>query len=129
MSSVGLRRDHSWGSTYGLASLEGEGLPVPSTLRTQSYRRTHLVPARLVPPLPQRLASGDLSVGEQHPSREAPVPEGLAVRPLVPHVPALPEGLELPEEVASFSMSLSLLDTTPMFMNEWHDQHMSYIIY
>jgi len=69
------------------------------------------VPARVVPPLPQRLASGDLPVGEQHPSREAPVQEGLAVLPLVPHVPALPEGLELPEEVVSFSTSLSLLDT------------------
>src|SRR6266540_59076 len=99
MSSVGLQRDHSRGLTYGLASLEGEGLSVLSTLRTQSYRRTHLVPMRVVPPLPQHLASGDLLIGEQHPSGEAPVPEGLAVHPLVPHVLVLPEGLELPEEV------------------------------
>src|SRR6266540_4647865 len=128
MSSVVLRRDRSRGSTYRLASLEGEGLPVHPTLRTQSYRRTHLVPARVVPSLPQCLASGDLPVGEELPSGEAPVPKGLAVRPLVPHVPALPEGLELPEEVASFSKYFPLSDTTPMFMNEWHDQHISYII-
>src|SRR6266540_4596519 len=103
MSSIVLRWDRSRGSTYGLASLEGEGLPVPSTLQTQSYRMTHLGPTRVVPPLPQRLASGDLPVGEQHPSGEALVLEGLAVGPLVPHVPVLPEGLELLEEVASFS--------------------------
>src|SRR5438128_1915760 len=99
MSSVRLRWDRSRGWRYGLTSLEGEDLPVPSTLRMQSYRRTHLVPARVVPPLLQRLASRGLPVGEKHPSREAPLPEGLAVHPLVPHVPALPEGLELPEEV------------------------------
>ena len=42
----------------------------------------------------------------------------LAVRPLVPHMPALPEGLEMSEEVASFSKYFPLSDTTPMFMNE-----------
>ena len=49
-------------------------------------------------------------------SGEAPVPEGLAVRevppmpepPLVLDVPMLPEGLELPEEVASSFISVSL---------------------
>ena len=86
------------------------------------------MPVGLVPPLPQRVASGDLPVGEGLPSGEAPVPEGLTVGPLVPHVPVLPEGLELPEEVASFSKYFPFSDTTPMFMNEWHDQHISYII-
>ena len=86
MYEVVLRQDRSRGSTYGLTSLEGEGLQVPPTLRAQqSYPRTHLVP-----PLPQRLASGDLPVGEGLPSKVAPVPEGLAVRE-VPPVPALSE--------------------------------------
>ena len=92
-SSVVLRRGRSRGSTYGVASLEGEGLPVPPTLRVQSYLTTHpgeglpvhLVPARLVPPVPEHLASADLLLGEQVPSGEAPVLEGVAVRevPLV----------------------------------------------
>ena len=33
MSLVGLRQDRSQGSTYVLASLEGEGLPVPPMVR------------------------------------------------------------------------------------------------
>src|SRR6266540_3466690 len=103
MPEVVLRRDRSQGSTYGLASLEGEGLPVPPTLREQqSYSRTHLVP-----PLPQRLASGEAPVpevppvGEGLPSGEAPVPEvppvgeglpsGEAPVPEVPPVPAVSE--------------------------------------
>ena len=90
MSSVLLRRGRSRGSTYRVASLEGEGLLVPPILRVQSYLMTHLVPVRLVPPLSQRLASGDLLVGERLPSREASVPEGLAVHE-VPPVPALSE--------------------------------------
>ena len=76
MSSVVLRRGRSWGSTFGVTSLEGEGLLVPPTLQVQSYLTTHLVPARLVPPLPQHLPSTDLLLE---------VPEGLAVR----EVPAL----------------------------------------
>src|SRR6266540_2106807 len=90
ISLVALRRDRTRGSSYGLTSLEGEGLPVPPTVQTQSYRRTHLVSAGLVPPLPQRLASGDLPVAEGLASGEAPVPE----------------------EVVSFFISFSLSDTT-----------------
>src|SRR5438105_15847709 len=95
---VRLRWDRSRGSRYGLASLHVHGLhlPVPPTSRTKSYRMTHLVPAGLVRPLPQHLASGDLSVGEGLPSREAPVRKGLAVLPLGTHVPRLPAQLELP---------------------------------
>ena len=78
MSSVLLRRGRSRGSTYGVASLEGEGLLVPPIVWVQSYLTTHLVPARLVPPLPQHLPSTDLLLE---------VPEGLAV----PEVPALSE--------------------------------------
>src|SRR6266508_3528644 len=92
ISSIALRRDRTRGSSYGLASLEGEGLLVRPTVWMQSYRRTHL--------LPQGLASGDLPVAEGLASGEAPVPEGLVVRevapvpepPLIPGVPALPEG-------------------------------------
>src|SRR5437763_1364840 len=85
ISSVALRRDCTRGSRYELASLEGEGLPVPPTVRTQSYRMTHLVSVGLVPPLLQHLAYGELSVAEGLASGEAPVLEGLAVRevPLV----------------------------------------------
>src|SRR5438045_2782905 len=71
----------------------------------------HLVPAGHVGPLPQLLASGDLLVQEGLPSGEAPVPEGLAVRPLVPHMAVLPEGLELPQEVASFLKYFPFSDT------------------
>ena len=120
ISSVDLRWDCTQGLRYRLTSLHVHGLhlPVPPTGWTKSYRMTHLVPAGLVRPLPQCLASGDLPVGEGLPSREAPVPEGLAVHPLVPHVPPLPEGLELPKEVASFSKYFPLSDSTPMVMNE-----------
>src|SRR5438876_10794683 len=92
ISSVALRQDRTQGSKYELSSLHVHGLhlPVPPTGRTKSYRMTHLVPAGLVRPLLQRLASGDLPVGEGLPSGEAPVPEGLAVRD-VPPVPALLE--------------------------------------
>ena len=76
-SSVVLRRGRSRGSTYGVASLEGEGLLVPPILRVQSYLMT-LVPARLVPPLPQHLPSADLLLE---------VTGGLAV----PEVPAQSE--------------------------------------
>src|SRR5438105_3951069 len=95
MSSVALPWDRSRGSTYGLTSLEGEGLPVRPTVRTQSYRRTHLLLQGLVPPLLQRLASRDLPVVKGLAPGEAPVPEGLVVHevppvlepPLVPDVP------------------------------------------
>ena len=63
------------------------------------------MPAGLVPPLPQHLASRVLPVGEGLPFGEAPVPEGLAVR-------EVPPVHELPEEVASFLKSFSLSDTT-----------------
>ena len=106
-SSVVLRRGRSRGSTYGVASLEGEGLPVRPTLRVQSYLMTHLVPVRLIPPLPQHLPSADLLLEERLPSGEAPVPEGLAVH----EVPPVPKGLELPEEIVSCFKSLSLSDT------------------
>src|SRR5438128_12611281 len=43
ISSVAIRWDHTQGSRYGLTSLEGEGLPVRPMVRTQSYRRTHLL--------------------------------------------------------------------------------------
>ena len=97
-SSVVLRRGRSRGSTYGVASLEGEGLPVPPTLRVQSYLTTHpgeglpvhLVPARLVPPVPEHLVCADLLLGERVPFGEAPVLEGVAV-------------LEVPLVAASFS--------------------------
>src|SRR5207237_5563475 len=73
MSLILLRRGRSRGSTYGVASLEGEGLLVPPILRVRSYLTTHLVPARLVPPLPQHLPSADLLLE---------VPEGLTVPPM-----------------------------------------------
>ena len=46
-------------------------------------------------------------MGEGLPSGEAPVPKRLAVH----EMPPVPEGLELPEEVASFSKSFALSDT------------------
>src|SRR5947207_2850019 len=84
ISSVALRWDRTRGSIYGLASLEGEGLLVRPTVRTQSYQRTHLLPQGIVPPLPQHLASGDLPVAEGIVSGEPPVLEGLAVREVPP---------------------------------------------
>src|SRR5206468_352395 len=66
ISSIALRRNHSWGLNYGLASLHGEGLQVRPTHWTQSYRRTHLVPKGLVPPLPQWLASREPPLPQQH---------------------------------------------------------------
>ena len=106
-SSVILRQGHSRGLTYGVASLEGEGLPVRPTLRVQSYLTTHpgeglpvhLVPARLVPPVPEHLASTDLLLGERILSGEAPVLEGVAVR-------------EVPLVAASFSKYFPLSATT-----------------
>src|SRR6266540_7382628 len=93
MSSVALRRDRSRGSIYGFSSLEGEGLLVRATILTQSYRRPHLLPHGLLPPLPQHLASGDLSVVEGIASGEPPVLEGLALH----EVPPVSEGLALHE--------------------------------
>src|SRR6266540_3831607 len=104
MSSVALRRDHSRGSTYGFASLEGEGLPVRATILTQSYRMPHLLPHGLLPPLPLHLASWDLSVVEGIASGEPPVPEGLALH----EVPPVPE----PPLVFELASSFSLSDTT-----------------
>jgi len=103
MRRVLLRRHtyvfgRSRGLTYGVTSLEGEGLPVRPTLRVQSYLTTHpgeglpvhLVPARLVPPVPEHLVCADLLLGERVPFGEAPVLEGVAV-------------LEVPLVAASFS--------------------------
>ena len=104
MSSVALRWDRSRGSTYGLASLEGEGLlisdaelPEDSSCAGEACSSSAAMSCIWGP-----------SGGGRATIWEAPMPEGLAVR----EVPPVLEGLELPEEVPSFSKSFSLSDTT-----------------
>jgi len=70
-----------------LTTHPGEGLPI------------HLVRARLIPPVPEHLASADLLLGARVPAAEAPVLEGVAVR-------------EVPLVAASFSKYFPLSATT-----------------
>ena len=111
ISLVALRQDRSRGSTYGFTSLEGEVLSVRPMILTQSYRMPHLLPHGLLPPLPQHLASGDLSVAEGIASEEPLVPEGLALH----EVPSVLKPMSLPRRPISATMQSSLVRAILLF--------------